>query len=134
MIEVIADGNTLAMDKETPFNVSTCPIKIIKDFSKDDCYMTLYLQGLQNDKYYLWNDGRGILYYKGDNEIFYPYKNSYVIPKNINELVIRYRVLLPDPNINYSFLHKIKNETGKYTKTYTAKIYWRDLTVTVTEE
>ena len=134
IMEIIADGNVLDMVKDEPFNVSVCPLRIIKDFSKNDCYITLHLKGFHTDKYYLWNDGRGILFNQGDNDLMYPYTNSYLIPTNTDDLIIRYRVLLPSPDIDYSFLHKSKDNTGRYTKTYIANISLNDLTVNIREE
>lgn len=134
IMDVTADGNTLDMVQDEPFNVSECPLKIIKEFSKNDCYITLHLKGFHTDKYYLWNDGRGILFNQGENDVMYPYTNSYLIPRNPNKLIIRYRVLLPSSGIDYSFLYKSKDNTGRYTKTYIANISLSDITVDIREE
>ena len=134
IMEIIADGNVLDMVKDEPVNVSVCPLRIIKDFSKNDCYITLHLKGFHTDKYYLWNDGRGILFNQDENDIMYPYTNSYLLPINTNELIIRYRVLLPCSDIDYAFLYKSKDNTGRYTKTYIANISLNDLTVNIREE
>lgn len=132
--KILADGKILNMVKDEPFNVSVCPLKIIKNFSEDDCYITLQLKGFNTDKYYLWNDGRGILFNQGENDVMYPYTNSYLIPRNTKELIIQYRVLLPASDIDYDFLHKSKDNTGRYTKTYIANISLTDLAVNIRVE
>ena len=132
--QIIADGNVLEMERDEAFNVSECPVRIVKDFSRDDCYVTLHLKGSYNGRYYLWNDGRGILFNKGENNVMYPYTNSYLIPRDAKWLKIRYRVLIPGVDINRVSPNNFKDEKTRYTKSYMANISFSDFTVTISEE
>lgn len=132
--KIIADGKVLDMVKDEPFNVSECPLKIQKDFNRNDCHMALYLKSSHAGKYYLWNDGRGILFNKDENGTMNPYTNSYLIPSDAKELIIKYRVLLPNLNEDYDSLYKTPAKNGRYTSFYTASISLRDFSVNIKKE
>lgn len=67
---------------------------------------------------FVWNDGRGILFSKSESGFFIPKTNSYMLPIGTKNLEIRYKVLLPTPDIEADSLLKSFPENGCYTPTY----------------
>lgn len=79
--------------------------------------MNWYLNGL----YYIYNDGRGILFAENKDGYYQPYTNSFRISITAKFLEIKYRVLLPSPKISDKILCNALPQDGSYTKYYTYK-------------
>jgi len=67
---------------------------------------------------FVWNDGRGILFSENESGFFIPKTNSYMLPIDTKNLEIRYKVLLPTPDVEADSLLKSFPENGCYTPTY----------------
>ena len=73
-------------------------------------------------KYYVWNDGRGIVFSVNDEGFYVPKTNSYRFPTDTKVLEIKYKVLLPTKGFNERDLEKQLPSAGFYTATYRKKV------------
>lgn len=72
--------------------------------------------------YYIWNDGRGIIFTQNEEGFYMPKTNFYRFSEDAKELQIKYKVLLPYERINEHDLMISLPEDGIYTKIYQKNI------------
>ncbi|AGT44092.1 hypothetical protein TPE_1606 [Treponema pedis str. T A4] len=118
IVEIKADD--ISIDSfEDVRDITFIDVSYQKSFeAKAKIKMYWYLIG----DYYIYNDGRGILFIENKNGFYQPYTNSFRIPATTKLLEIRYRVLLPDVEKNNENLKISLPENGNYTKVYSYKV------------
>lgn len=116
--EIIADGQLITQFDDIR-DLAISEIKYKKN-KADKCFINMtwyYYQG-----YYVWNDGRGIIFSENKDGYYIPKTNSYRIPVNTKKLIIKYKVLFPSDNIDTKKLLETFPNDGDYSSSYIKEI------------
>lgn len=117
--EIIADGQLITCFDDIR-DLSISDIEYKKKIGNESFInMTWYCE----KDYYIWNDGRGILFSENKDGYYIPRTNSYRIPVNTKKLTIKYRVLLPSGNTDIKKLLESFPDDGIYSPSYTKEIF-----------
>ncbi len=116
--EIIADGEVLNYFSD----VRDIQISSIKYNSSPQKKEKIKMVWTRQNGYYVWNDGRGIIFTQDEEGFYIPKTNSYRFPVNTKSLEIKYKVLLPSKNFTEKDLMKCLPDAENFTCVYSQKI------------
>jgi hypothetical protein len=129
IVGIYIDGKKLEYNPDTPIDFGFEPIpyfnllKINQDDSNNECYLTMWWSKRTDDEEALyWHGGRGAVFEQEDRLREYPFVKSYKLEKGMNNIIIKYKILIPYNGISLNDLYELKDDDEHYSTIFSVSI------------
>lgn len=129
IIEIYADGNKLSLlNEDWVFRTARSSFrkhKVTKN--KKDYHMSMYWHFYYSNNMLCWNDGRGVIFETisgiiPNQDVTSRITNTYAISREMKQLEIKYRIVLPYPSLTIDNLYDLNYEHKIFTEEYSVTV------------